>query len=109
MESLLPPDTIEKVKGVAAPLATNYPFYVLLESSGSDAERIRGDLEKLLEQALGDDIILDATIASSGAAAAAIWRIRDSSVELGRALGTRADGLRHQPCHRQDGGIADAA
>ncbi len=41
----------------------------------------------MLEQALGDEIILDATIASSGAAAAAIWRIRDSSVELGRALG----------------------
>ncbi len=79
--------TTEKVKGVAAPLATNYPFYVLLESSGSDTERIRGDLEKLLEQALSDEIILDATIASSGTAAAAIWRIRDSSVELGRATG----------------------
>ena len=79
--------TTELVKGVAAPLPTNHPFYVLLESSGSDAGRIRTDLESLLEQALGDDIILDATIASSGAAAAAIWRIRDSSVELGRALG----------------------
>jgi len=32
-------------------------------------------------------MILDATIASSGAAAAAIWKIRDSSVELSRALG----------------------
>ena len=80
--------TTELVKGVAAPLPTNHPFYVLLESSGSDAERMRDGLEKLLEDALGDDIILDATIASSGAAAAAIWRIRDSSVELGRALGS---------------------
>jgi FAD/FMN-containing dehydrogenase len=79
--------TTELVKGVAAPLPTNHPFYVLLESSGSDAERIRADLEKLLEEALGEEVILDATIASSGAAAAAIWRIRDSSVELGRALG----------------------
>jgi FAD/FMN-containing dehydrogenase len=79
--------TTERVKGVAAPLPTNHPFYVLFESSGSDAERIRADLEKLLEEALGDGIILDATIASSGAAAAAIWRIRDSAAELGRALG----------------------
>src|SRR5206468_1015551 len=77
--------TTELVKGVAAPLPTNHPFYVLLESSGSDAERIRSDLEEMLETALEDDIILDATIASSGAAAAAIWKIRDSSVELGRA------------------------
>jgi FAD/FMN-containing dehydrogenase len=29
--------TTELVKGVAAPLATNHPFYVLLRSSGSDA------------------------------------------------------------------------
>jgi FAD/FMN-containing dehydrogenase len=47
----------------------------------------------LLEEALGEDIILDATIASSGAAAAAIWRIRDSSVELGRALGPAGVGF----------------
>src|SRR5450432_978476 len=75
----------ELVKGVVAPLKAGSPFYVLMESSGSDGERLRGDVEKLLEEALGEGIITDATIASSGAAAAAIWRIRDSSVEVGRA------------------------
>ena len=50
--------TTELVKGVAAPLPTNHPFYVLLESSGSDAERIRSDLEDMLEHALEQDIIL---------------------------------------------------
>jgi FAD/FMN-containing dehydrogenase len=79
--------TTELVKGVAVPLPTHHPFYVLLEASGSDAERIRSDLEQMLEKALDQEIILDATIASSGAAAAAIWKIRDSSVELSRALG----------------------
>ncbi len=79
--------TTELVKGVAAPLPTNHPFYVLLEASGSDAERVRNDLEQMLETALEQAIILDATIASSGQAAAAIWKIRDSSVELSRALG----------------------
>ena len=74
-----------ELKGVAAPLPTNHPFYILMESSGSDAERLRADVEKLLEEALGEGIILDATIASSGAAAAAIWRVRDSSVEVSRA------------------------
>jgi len=85
--------TTELVKGVAAPLPTNHPFYVLLEASGSDAERIRSDIEGMLETALEKGIILDATIASSGAAAAAIWRIRDSSVELGRAIGPNGVGF----------------
>src|SRR5207237_7129336 len=74
-------------------LPTNHPFYVLLQASGSVAERIRTDLEKMLAGALEDEIIRDATIASSGAAAAAIWKIRDSSVELGRAIGPNGVGF----------------
>ena len=85
--------TTELVKGVAAPLPTNHPFYVLLEASGSDAERIRNDLELMLETALEQQTIVDATIASSGAAAAAIWKIRDSSVELSRAQGAGGVGF----------------
>lgn len=85
--------TTELVKGVAAPLPTKHPFYVLLESSGSDAERIRSDLEEMLEHALEQGVIVDATIASSGAAAAAIWNIRDSSVELSRAIGPSGVGF----------------
>jgi FAD/FMN-containing dehydrogenase len=78
--------TVERVKGVVGPLPTHHPFYVLLEASGGDAERINADLEKLLEMAMGDNLILDATLSTSNASAAAIWRIRDSSVELGRSF-----------------------
>jgi FAD/FMN-containing dehydrogenase len=78
--------TVERVKGVVGPLPTHHPFYVLLEASGSDAERIRDDLEKMLEAAMGDDVILDATLSTSNASVAAMWRIRDSSVELGRSF-----------------------
>ena len=78
--------TVERVKGVVGPLPTHHPFYVLLEASGSDAERIHADLEKLLETAMGDNLLLDATLSTSNASAAAIWRIRDSSVELGRTF-----------------------
>ena len=35
---------------------------------------------------MGDNMILDATLSTSNASAAAIWRIRDSSVELGRSF-----------------------
>ncbi|HVQ70319.1 MAG TPA: FAD-binding oxidoreductase [Bradyrhizobium sp.] len=78
--------TVERIKGVTGPLPTHHPFYVLLEASGSDPERIHTDLEQLLETAMGDDLILDATLSTSNASAAAIWRIRDSSVELGRSF-----------------------
>ena len=102
--------TVERMKGVAGPLPTHHPFYVLLEASGSDPERIHADLEKLLETAMGDNLILDATLSTSNASAAAIWRIRNSSVELGRSFPyRRADGLRCQSRHRQDGGICGYA
>ena len=78
--------TVERVKGVVGPLPTHHPFYVLLEASGSDPERIHADLEKLLETAMADNLVLDAILSSSNASAAAIWRIRNSSVELGRTF-----------------------
>jgi FAD/FMN-containing dehydrogenase len=81
---------IERVKGVAAPLPTNHPFYVLFEASGSDADRLRSEHEKLLEEAMNEGLLIDATISTSRASAAAIWRIRDSSVELGRTFGVGA-------------------
>lgn len=78
-----------KVPGLASPLPTNHPFYVLFEASGGDADRMRADLEQLLEEAMNGGIILDATISTSNASAAAIWRIRDSSVELSKAISPR--------------------
>jgi FAD/FMN-containing dehydrogenase len=77
---------VERVKGVAGPLPTHHPFYVLLEASGSDAGRIHADIEKLLETAMEQGQIIDATMSTSNASATAIWRIRDSSVELGRTF-----------------------
>jgi FAD/FMN-containing dehydrogenase len=79
-------ETVERVQGVVGPLPTHHPFYVLLEASGSNAERLRDDLEKMLEAAMSDDVILDATLSTSNASVAAMWRIRDSSVELGRSF-----------------------
>ena len=81
---------IERVKGVNAPLPTSHPFYVLFEASGSDADRLREDHEKLLEEAMNEGLLIDATISTSRASAAAIWRIRDSAVELGRTFNTPA-------------------
>jgi FAD/FMN-containing dehydrogenase len=75
--------TVERVKGVVGPLPTHHPFYVLIEVSGSDPERVHGDLEKLLEAAMGDNVVIDATLSTSNASATAMWRIRDAAAELG--------------------------
>ncbi|SDD37682.1 FAD/FMN-containing dehydrogenase [Bradyrhizobium brasilense] len=78
--------TVERVNGVVAPLPAFHPFYVLLEASGNNPDRIHADLEKLLETAIGEKTILDATLSTSRASAAAVWRIRDSTLELGRTF-----------------------
>ncbi|MCC8969172.1 FAD-binding oxidoreductase [Bradyrhizobium brasilense] len=77
---------VKRVKGVVGPLRADHPFYVLIEASSDDADRINADLEKLLETAMRENIIIDATLSTSNASAAAIWRVRDSSLELARTF-----------------------
>ncbi|UPJ79406.1 FAD-binding oxidoreductase [Bradyrhizobium sp. 183] len=78
--------TVERVKGVIGPLPTRYPFYVLVEASGDHADRIHADQEKLLEAAIVENLIVDATLSNTNASAEAMWRIRDSSGELARTF-----------------------
>lgn len=77
---------VERVKGVIGPLPTNHPFYVLIEACGDDPDRVHADLEKLLELAMAENMILDATLSTSNSSAAAMWRIRDSTSELDRSF-----------------------
>ena len=98
--------TVERVKGVAGPLPTHHPFYVLLEASGSDPERIHADLEKLLETAMGDDLILDATLSTSQCISRRdLAHPRFQRRTWPQLSLRRTDGLRRQPRHRPDGGI----
>ena len=53
--------------GVKAPLPYDYPYYVLVETLGSNQEQDRAALTDLLEDALQKDIIEDATLAHSEA------------------------------------------
>ncbi|WFU62532.1 FAD-binding oxidoreductase [Bradyrhizobium brasilense] len=78
--------TIERVSGVVRPLPTHHSFYVLIEASANNAERIQADLEELLEGAKDENVVLDATISTSKASAAAMWGIRDSTLELSRTF-----------------------
>lgn len=59
------------------PLPQDQPFYALLESQGAhleaDAERFTAALEQAMEQGL----VVDATIAQSGAERQSLWALRD--------------------------------
>lgn len=66
------PDT-----GVKPPLPYDYPYYVLVESLGSDQDKDRLALSDLLEQAMEQDIVADAAIAHSESDIQWFWRIRE--------------------------------
>jgi FAD/FMN-containing dehydrogenase len=70
------------------PLATQAAFYVLVELASPRPDAgLRGMLEQILEQALEDDIVLDAAIAESDAQRAAIWRLREEHSEAQKREG----------------------
>ena len=59
------------------PLKKNIPYYVLVESMGSDQSRDENHFELLLSKALEDSIIIDAVLAKSEKERRALWSLRD--------------------------------
>ena len=79
---------LKHIPGAAMPLATPAPFYVLVELATPRPDAgLRGMLEAMLEQALDDDIVLDAAIAEIDAQRAAIWRLREEHSEAQKREG----------------------
>ncbi|MGN6269543.1 MAG: FAD-binding oxidoreductase [Sphingomonas sp.] len=80
---------IEHIPGTRRPLASPFPWHVLIEAVASDPDaEPPGDLlERLLAPALETGLSADAVIAASEAQADAFWRIRDSLSEAERASG----------------------
>jgi FAD/FMN-containing dehydrogenase len=64
-----------------APLDGRYPYYVLLESVGSDPERHADAFEAFLGEMLEEGIVSDAALAQSESDAVAFWTIRDAPGE----------------------------
>jgi FAD/FMN-containing dehydrogenase len=77
--------TVRHVPGVRDPLAAAYEWYVLTQlgdSQGGDA--LRAQLENALQDAIESGLVLDATIAESGAQSQALWAIRENIPEAAR-------------------------
>jgi FAD/FMN-containing dehydrogenase len=73
-----------------APLASRHPFYVLLESAGTDPERSGEAFEEFLGDMLAQGVVSDAALASSQAHALAFWAIRDAPGEYQRFIPNHA-------------------
>jgi len=59
------------------PLKKGIPYYILVESMGSDQVKDEEHFESLLEKALEDSVIIDAVLAKSEKERKALWSFRD--------------------------------
>jgi FAD/FMN-containing dehydrogenase len=64
------------------PLAHGYPYYILVETLGSEPEQDLERFETVLGEALEKELVVDAVIAKSQAERQAIWEIRDDVLEF---------------------------
>lgn len=77
------------INGTRAPLDTAHKWHALLEFVQDDPDQSSPSefAVSLLETAMGENLMGNATIASSDAQADAFWKIRDSIAEAERAAG----------------------
>jgi len=79
---------LKHIPGAVLPLETAAPFYVLVElASPRPGAGIRQMLELVLEQALEDEVVLDAVVAESDAQRASLWRLREEHSEAQKLEG----------------------
>lgn len=71
-------------------LPPDYPFYVLLESEGSDAGREQEQFMTVLGELMEQGLVADAVIAQSGQQAAQLWAMRDDVEALMQAFAPTA-------------------
>ncbi|MFO1024227.1 MAG: FAD-binding oxidoreductase [Acetobacteraceae bacterium] len=79
---------LKHIPGATLPLESPAPFYVLVElATPRPNAGLRAMLESVLEDALGESIVLDAAIAESDAQRAAIWKLREEHSEAQKREG----------------------
>ena len=73
---------LEKLDGARDPLPlTRGAQYMVIETSGSNAEHDRAKLEAFLQNALESEEVLDGTVAADTTQARALWRLREGVTE----------------------------
>lgn len=78
---------VHKTTGNKYPLDGEYPFYCLVETSGSNAEHDMAKLEAFLENIMGEGIVADGVLAQDETQFQSIWRWREGITEALNHLG----------------------
>lgn len=78
---------VHKSTGNKYPLEGEYPFYCLIETSGSNAEHDMEKLESFLEYVMGEGIVADGVLAQDETQFQALWRWREGITESLSHLG----------------------
>ena len=68
---------VTEAGGHRPPLPREYPFYVVIETEGSNIETDSKRFNAVLEQLFDDDIVIDAVIPKSETERRAIWQVRE--------------------------------
>lgn len=72
----------EKVPHVSVPLATDYPFYVLVESMGTNNEKDSDLFVESLGVASEKELVADVVIADTDNKISSLWAVRDGAAEV---------------------------
>lgn len=73
---------------------------MLVETSGADSVHDQEKLSRFLERAMGDEIVLDGTLAQDTTQARALWQLRETITE-----GLAKEGAVRQHAHSNDGAL----
>jgi FAD/FMN-containing dehydrogenase len=85
-------EIVIKHAGARDPLATQSPYYVLIELSSQRREGLRDAMEQILSEGLEKGLVLDATICESVEQAKAFWKIRE---QFGEMQGREGGSIKH--------------
>jgi len=82
-------DFVHQVTGNKRPLEGRYPFYCLVETSGSNTEHDSEKLEHFLESLMGSEIVSDGVLAQDETQVRSLWGWREGITEaIGHFGGT---------------------
>ncbi|KDN38642.1 putative DLD2-D-lactate dehydrogenase [Tilletiaria anomala UBC 951] len=83
-------DLVQKhaTRGVKDPFSDRYPFYVLIETSGSKKDHDDEKLTGLLEELMESETIVDGVLAQDESQAQGLWALRESIPEAAGKLGS---------------------
>ena len=74
-------DLVYKVTQKKRPLEAQYPFYCLIETSGSNADHDAEKLEAFLEHVMGEEIVSDGVLAQDESQKQSLWSWREGITE----------------------------